>query len=580
MRPPQLDLLVHGIGARIFGLALLLVLFMVALVGFLLAQVSALNSQVREITTLHAPLDRALVELNEAGLRRRLAFERWQGALVSGARRDVAIEEASANHARYSHEVDEAIRAAMSLLATTPSVDSMAAAHARIATLLEQIGQQHALIGAHQREVIELLEGGRKERALQLIGILDELQAPLQRQRAQMRDSASDMLATLTRDSSQRHQEIQLTTLLVTACAVLLGLLVAAIVTRRLVRPVRSLMTGVKTAQDGDLRVDLPVLSRDEIGALTRAFNFFVGELRQKEHLRATFGRYIDPRVLERMLSETGASSAAGERQLMTISFCDIVGFTALSEALTPTGMVNLLNRHFTLQAEAIQAQRGVVDKFIGDAVMAFWGPPFNPDGDDAVLACRAALAQIAAISRFRDELPELTGFRRNLPAIDMRVGISSGDVVVGSLGSTSTRSYTVMGDTVNLASRLEYANRHYGTRILLGDSARARAGEAIVCREVDVVRVKGKTEPTTVHELLGMAGETPAAVLELARLSTRGLAAFRARDWETAELSYRACQAIAPDDGPARIFLERIALLRESPPADDWDGIWNLERK
>ena len=580
MRLRQISRRAQSIGARVFGLAIILVALMTALVGFLLVQVDALDGQLREITTLHAPLDRALVRLNEAGLRRRLAFERWQGALASGGERAAAIAEASANHARYSREVDEAMSAARALLGTAPSVDAMAAAHARIATLLEQIGQQHALIGARQLEAIELLRQGRKERALELIGVLDELQALLQQQRLQMQDSASDMLAALTRDSSRRHREILLTTQIATACAVLLGLLVAAMVTRRLVRPVRSLMTGVQTAQRGDLRIDLPVVSHDEIGELTRAFNFFVGELRQKEHLRATFGKYIDPRILDRMLSDTGASSTAGERQVMTVTFCDIVGFTALSETLTPTGMVNLLNRHFTLQAEAIQAQRGVVDKFIGDAVMAFWGPPFNPDGDDAVLACRSALAQIGAIVRFRAELPELTGFRRHLPDIDMRLGISSGEVVVGSLGSANARSYTVMGDTVNIASRLEYANRFYGTRILLGDGARARAGEAIVCREVDVVRVKGKTEPTTIHELLGMAGETPASVLELARLSTEALAAFRRRDWDGAERAYRACQALVPDDGPARVFLERIARLRADPPPADWDGIWNLELK
>jgi len=580
MRITQVGRLAQSIGARVFGLAIVLLVLMTALVGFLLVQVHALDRQLREITTLHAPLDRELVRLNEAGLRRRLAFERWQGALASGGERAAAIAEASANHARYSREVDDAMRAAVALLGAAPSLDAMAAAHVRIAAILEQIGQQHALIGARQLEAIDLLRQGRKERALELIGVLDELQALLQRERMQMQASASDMLATLARDSFLRHREILLMTLIATACAVLVGLLVAAMVTRRLVRPVQSLLTGVQTAQRGDLRLELPSVSRDEIGELTRAFNFFVGELRQKEHLRTTFGKYLDPRILDRMLSDTGASSAAGERQLMTISFCDLVGFSALSETLTASGMVNLLNRHFTLQAEAIQAQRGVVDKFIGDAVMAFWGPLFNPDGDDAVLACRAALAQVGAIARFRAELPELTGFRRHLPEIDMRVGISSGEVVVGSVGSANTRSYTVMGDTVNIASRLEYANRFYGTRILMGDGVRARAGDAIVCREVDTVRVKGKSEPTTVHELLGMAGEAPAAALELARISTEALAAFRARDWDGAERAYRACQAIASDDGPAQVFLERIARLRINPPPDDWDGIWSLELK
>src|SRR5204863_9282716 len=142
------------------------------------------------------------------------------------------------------------------------------------------------------------------------------------------------------------------------------------------------------------------------------------------------------------------------------VLFADLVGYTNMSERLTPSRMVTLLNRHFGLQAQAVHDHSGVVDKFLGDAVMAFWGPPFVNGGDDALLACRAAQAQVAMIAMLRKEIPEITGLRKDAPTLDLRVGICTGEVIVGNIGSENTRNYTVIGDTVNLTSRLEGANR------------------------------------------------------------------------------------------------------------------------
>jgi len=296
--------------------------------------------------------------------------------------------------------------------------------------------------------------------------------------------------------------------------------------------------------------------------------------------MKQTFGKYIDPRILEHLLAQPGAETVAGGRRYMTVLFADLVGFTSLSERLTPLLMVTLLNRHFELQALAVQEHHGVVDKFVGDSVMAFWGPPFVKPEEHPVLACRAAQAQLTALDTLRRELPDITGLRRDLPAIDLCIGVCTGEVVVGNIGSDNTRSYTVIGDTVNLTARLERANRVYGTQILVGETTAQAIGSQFEIREIDTISVKGKTETTRIFELMSAAGQLSE---ELASLRERYQQAWRrylAQEWDLAEATFRECLQIRPNDGPSRVFLERIQAFRRNPPAKDWNGVWQLIEK
>ena len=336
----------------------------------------------------------------------------------------------------------------------------------------------------------------------------------------------------------------------------------------------------MRDVQGGNLNIQLPVSSTDEVGRLTDSFNFFVKELRSKERMKETFGKYIDPRILEQVLAERGEEAVASGRHEMTVLFADLVGFTGLSERLTPLLMVKLLNRHFGLQALAIQEHRGIVDKFVGDSILAFWGPPFVKAEEHAMQACQAAQAQLMAVDTLRGELPEITGLRRDAPGIDLCIGICTGEVVVGNIGSENTRSYTVVGDTVNVAARLERANRVYGTQILINESTAQAVGSHFETREIDTISVKGKTETTRIFELMSGAGQLSEELLRLRKRYDAARRSYLGQDWDTAETNFRECLQIRPNDGPSRVLLERIQFLRRNPPGKDWNGVWHLREK
>jgi adenylate cyclase len=387
-----------------------------------------------------------------------------------------------------------------------------------------------------------------------------------------------DLLNKLTQDtaSQAKAEEARATTLnwTVTAIATALGLIFAAFVTRALVDPVKRLLGGTRAVEAGDLEVEILVRTHDELATLATSFNHMVVGLREKERIRETFGQYVDPRIVKSLLDNRIAADK-GERQVMTVFFSDLEGFTRMCEGLTPDAAVRFLNRYFAMMAEVIRGRQGIVDKYIGDSVMAFWGPPFTDPAEHARLGCLAALEQMRKMDDFRAALPELFGVKHGLPEVNVRMGIASGDVTVGNIGSETSRGYTVIGDTVNLASRLEQANKFYGTRILASEGTRGLAGDTLAFREIDSLRVAGKLEPVRVYELLGLAADMDESDRQRVQAYEAGLARYRAQEWDAAEAAFRECLAKAPGDRPSQVMLERIAAFRRAPPEAGWDGVW-----
>ncbi len=242
--------------------------------------------------------------------------------------------------------------------------------------------------------------------------------------------------------------------------------------------------------------------------------------------------------------------------------------------------MVNLLNHYFAAVTRCIRAHNGIVDKYMGDAIMAFWSPPFSPGDFHAAAACLAALAQQEAIVDLQAELPNIVGLRRNAPKLAVRMGIATGEAVVGTIGSPVSKSFTVIGDTVNLASRLEGVNKIYGSRIIITEDTLRLAQHEIEARELDLITVVGKNEPVRIHELLCPLGKLGPGDIDLVGEFTQGLAAYRAREWDAAASRFKQCLALRPDDAPSAVYLERVAMLRAEPPPADWDGVWRMTHK
>ena len=350
----------------------------------------------------------------------------------------------------------------------------------------------------------------------------DELDEKIDSTRAEMVKVSYGAIATIRSEQTQAV----LISVIVTILAAIVGLIFANLVGGGISRPVRQLLEGTRAVEAGHLDQSIDVTTSDEIGQLATAFNRMVIQLRDNERVRETFGKYIDPRVVEGLIDRPNLTAAEGQRRVMTVLFCDMKGFTALSEGMTPQGLVKVMNRYLSIMSEPIRTNRGIIDKYIGDGIMAYWGPPFVAEADHARFACLATLEMIERIATLRREIPEMLGVRGTpMEKCDLRIGVATGEALVGSIGSDVMMSYTVMGDVVNLASRLEGANKLYGTRNLVSERTITATGGTFEVREVDRVVVAGHTHSEVVFEILGNRGElTPQQVSSRDRYLEKGL--------------------------------------------------------
>lgn len=395
--------------------------------------------------------------------------------------------------------------------------------------------------------------------------------------------SISNLLHAYTQEAAKKANRLERQAFRfnwsMTLAAAIFGLICAVFLTRNLVRPIRNLLTGAKQIQDGNLNIQVQVSSADEIALLAQSFNYMVSGLKEKETIKETFGKYLDPKIV-RTLLEGQALTQAGDKRTMTVFFSDIQGFTNMSEQLAPNSVVRLLNHYISAMSEPIRDNHGIIDKYIGDAIMAFWGPPFSGNNEHALLSCKAALEQRRRLEQFRQAIPDIIGLRKGIPDFNVRMGICTGEVIVGTIGAEMAKSYTVIGDTVNLASRLESANKLYGTRVIISGSTFDMAKNQVEARELDIVRVMGKTEPVRIFELLGLKGDVPGMLLELRDAFEKGLAFYRNREWRAARDAFEACLAIDPNDPPSHLFISRLSSLESDPPGDEWKGIWKFSGK
>lgn len=307
--------------------------------------------------------------------------------------------------------------------------------------------------------------------------------------------------------------------------------------------------------------------------AAASAWSYAV-EGRDRRRMTAAFGHYVSPEIVRRIAASPESLRLGGERREVTFYFSDIAGFTTFSEKLEPEALTKLMNTYLGHMTETVLETGGTLDKYIGDAVMAFWGAPLPVEGH-ALVACKVALANQAKLARLRAQWAAA-----GWPPVHNRIGLNTGPAIIGNMGSPKRFSYTAIGDSVNLASRLEGANKPYGTGIMISESTRQAAGDAVEVRELDYLKVKGKNLPIRVYELLGLKGETDARLLAKARRFEEGLSLLRARRLDEAEAAFRSVAAEFGADEACALFLERCAQIRAEPPPEDWDGSFALTEK
>ena len=537
-----------------------------------------------ELSARYIPADAHLTRINILSLERALELRRMVIAKMQEPPDEAGYKLRKQLYDAMDAEVDSEAQAARTLLnaiiedTSTPSDNAaLGRIDSRIDSLLSESRRnlkevaEELLLQLNARDFAAVRRSLARADALR-----DQLDEKIIAVRTEMMKTSYGAIATI---SSEQSQAVVISAI-ATVLAAIVGLIFANLVSGGIIRSVRQLLEGTRAVEAGQLDQSIDVATGDEIGQLAAAFNRMVVQLRENRRVRETFGKYIDPRVVEGLIDRPTLTAAEGERRAMTVLFCDLKGFTSVSEGMTPHGLVKVMNRYLSTMSQPIRTNRGIIDKYIGDAIMAYWGPPFVGEADHARLACLAALEMIECIATLRQEIPELLGVRgTSMEKCDLRIGVATGEALVGSIGSDIMMSYTVMGDVVNLASRLEGANKEYGTRNLVSEKTSAAAGNTVEVREIDWVVVAGQTHSEIIFEILGRKGELTPQQLSSRDKYLEGLAAYREQRWDDALRALNASLEAMPDDGPSMALLKRIESLKANPLPPGWDGSWHIEK-
>lgn len=286
-------------------------------------------------------------------------------------------------------------------------------------------------------------------------------------------------------------------------------------------------------------------------------------EAKEKKKIKNTFRYYVAASVMNELMEHPEKLKLGGEEKELTVLFSDIRRFTTIAEGLTPPMLINILNEYLSIMSDVVFKYEGYLDKYIGDAIMTVYGAPLTQD-DHPKRACLTALEMMERLNIMRHEWKG-----RGLPFLNIGIGINTGNMVVGNVGSEQKREYTVIGDNVNLASRLEGMNKLYGTNIIISEKVHKEVSNELLCRELDIVQVRGKVEPVVIYELMGRKGVPP--LEEIAEIFCQGIKHYRERRWREAIKTFTTVMNLKPDDGPSRFYIQKSQQCIVNPPAEDW---------
>lgn len=470
----------RSIRRRIVAIAVGLIVLMVATSVLSMVMVGRVGHLLDELTARYIPANAHLTRINILSLEQALALRRMVIAKMQEPPDEMGYKLRKQLYEEKGAEVDSEAQAARKLInaiiddTSTPSDNAaLARVESRIDSLVSETRRHLNQASGQLLSELDARDFAAVRRSLAGTDALrDEFNEKIDAIRTEMVKVGYGATVTIRSEQTQAV----LTSGIVTLLAAIVGLIFANLVSGGIIRSVRQLLEGTRAVEAGQLDQSIAVTTGDEIGQLAAAFNRMVVQLRDNQRVRETFGKYIDPRVVEGLIERPNLTAAEGQRRVMTVLFCDLKGFTSLSEGMTPQGLVKVMNRYLSTMSEPIRTNRGIIDKYIGDGIMAYWGPPFVDEADHARFACLAALEMIERIAALRKDIPELLGVRGTpMETCDLRIGVATGEALVGSIGSDVMMSYTVMGDVVNLASRLRAPTRSMAPAILFASARSPR---------------------------------------------------------------------------------------------------------
>jgi class 3 adenylate cyclase len=381
-------------------------------------------------------------------------------------------------------------------------------------------------------------------------------------------------------NAAKQHEEyVFFFTFLVTLLAVIIGIFYARMIVSGLVRPIKELSLKITEIGQGNLDLDIPLTSKDEIGQLTDNFNYMVKELRQKEKILEAFGKYVDPRIVKALINDDHIVTTDGTKQEMSIIFAGVSGLDNLNQEIPAKAITTFYNEYLEKLGEAISINNGVLDKFIGTVAMGYWGPPFTDINEHSNLALKASSNLIDVFPDMQTLLKSHLGTSYVEGNNELTIGIATGEVFVGNIGSSSALSYTVMGGVVNNASRLKGASKQYGVKCLCTEETKKKVSSTFLFREIDEIIAAGMDEPIKIFECLTEQQVEKGYTEEAVKLYENGLKKYRNGEWDLAKKLWETFLIKVPSDKAVQIMLARIPGLRKRPQ-EAWAGVWHLANK
>ncbi|MBF0289118.1 MAG: HAMP domain-containing protein [SAR324 cluster bacterium] len=570
-----------SLGLKIFAVVSSLLIFVITVATTSYLKISEVNQEVVDLSEYIIPITNIVsiidVHVLEQELYLETLFKLSESENTDKQNFNKQLEKTEEKGRLVDEELEKALKIVVKA-EQAAKLEKDRQAFLKIAPLLRKIEKEHQDFHDHILAIINEFQKGHLQKVHQLEEKLAKEETDFDEEIRNIYHQLEQFSKKASLNATSHQNSILLFNLIVTTIAVVLGILASFILTRSLLKPIKNLIGAMRAVGNGDYSVTVQVNTRDEIRSLADSFEQMVEELSLKEKIKEAFGKYVDPRVVENLIDQDQMQTS-GEKRNMTVMFSQVDHFGSIVEKLEADEQIKATNQYLSLISKTISDCHGVLDKYIDTIVMAFWGTPFTTEEEHPVLACRAALKQKGIYKELADVL-RTHQLEFDEASLTLHCGISSGQLVVGNIGAEQSKSYTVLGDTVNIASRLKGVAAQYQVPILISKETQDAAKDEIVAREIDLIQVVGKEEPVVVYEPLYETREQNEGLEKLKIIFEQGLTAYRQQLWDEALSHFSKYLSIIPNDGPSLVFIERITFFKNNPPGSDWKGVWTLTKK